>query len=91
MLAEPAPQPKPTEKKLQPGEKRKLSFKEKLEFETIEKELPELQKERSLLEEKMNSGTMSFDELQKAAQRISVIVQLLDEKEMKWLELSERV
>jgi len=53
--------------------------------------LPELQKEKATLEEKMNTGTMSFDELQKAAERIATIVQLLDEKEMRWLELSERI
>ena len=70
---------------------RKFSFKEKHEFETIEKEIPELQKEKALLEEKMNSGAMAFDELQKAAERISTIVQSLDEKEMRWLELSERI
>lgn len=72
-------------------EQKKLSFKEKLEFESIEKEMPALQKEKATLEEKMNNGSMSFDELQKAAQRIGEIVQLLDEKEMKWLELSERI
>ena len=71
--------------------KLKLSFKEKNEFEAIEKEIPQLQKEKTLLEEKMNTGTLGYDELQKAAQRISSIVQLLDEKEMRWLELSERM
>ena len=70
---------------------KKLSFKEKHEFESIEKEIPLLQKEKIILEEKMNSGSMAFDELQKSAQRIGEIVQLLDEKEMKWLELSERI
>jgi len=70
---------------------RKFTFKEKFEFEQLEKEMPELQKEKTLLEEKMNSGSMPFDELQKAAERISTIAQLLDEKEMRWLELSERI
>jgi len=70
---------------------RKPSFKEKHEFEQLEKEMPELQKEKAALEEKMNSGSMDYDALQKAAQRISSIVQLLDEKEMRWLELSERI
>ena len=71
--------------------KTKLSFKEKHEFEQLEKEMPELQKEKALLEEKMNSGSIAYNELQKAAERISTIVQLLDEKEMRWLELSERL
>ena len=72
-------------------EQKKLTFKEKHEFESIEKEIPLLQKEKITLEEKMNKGSMPFDELQQAAQRIGGIVQLLDEKEMRWLELSERM
>ena len=50
-----------------------------------------MQTEKTTLEEKMNGGNMAYDELQKAAQRISTIVNLLDEKEMRWLELSERI
>jgi ATP-binding cassette subfamily F protein uup len=73
------------------NEQKKLSFKEKHEFENIEKEMPLLQKEKAMLEERMNSGTMAFEELQKAAQRIGELSQLLDEKEMRWLELSERM
>jgi ABC transport system ATP-binding/permease protein len=69
----------------------KLSFKEKQEFETIEKDMPALQKEKAILEEKMNTGSLNFEELQKAAARVGEIVVLLDEKEMRWLELSERV
>jgi ATP-binding cassette subfamily F protein uup len=69
----------------------KPTFKEKFEFEQLEKEIPELQKEKTTLEEKMNAGGMDYDALQKAAERISVIVQLLDEKEMRWLELGERI
>ena len=84
-------EPKTTDRRPPTIEKRKLSFKEKSEFDSIEKDIPLLQKEKTLLEEKMNSGTMAFDELQKAAERISIIVQLLDEKEMRWLELSERM
>ncbi len=68
---------------------KKLSFKEKFELETIEKEMPELNKEKQLLEEKM-SGNLSYEELQQAAARISTIIQLLDEKELRWLELSEK-
>jgi ATP-binding cassette subfamily F protein uup len=69
----------------------KLSFKEKHEFESIEKEIPALQKEKTGLEEKMNTGSLNFEELQKAAARVGEIVALLDEKEMRWLELSERM
>jgi ATP-binding cassette subfamily F protein uup len=69
---------------------KKLSFKERFEFDSLEKEIPELQKEKIGLEEKI-ATPLSYDELQKAADRISIIIQLLDEKEMRWLELSERV
>ena len=69
---------------------KKLSFKEKSELETLEKEMPALQKEKKILEDKM-SGNLPYDELQKAADRISAIIAALDEKEMRWLELSERV
>ncbi len=68
---------------------KKLSFKEKFELESIEKEMPALQEEKKMLEEKMN-GNLSYEALQEAASRISVIIQQLDEKEMRWLELSER-
>jgi ATP-binding cassette subfamily F protein uup len=69
---------------------KKLSFKEKFELETLEKEMPQLQEEKKLLEEKMNN-TLPYDELQKTADRVSQIIAALDEKEMRWLELSERV
>jgi ATP-binding cassette subfamily F protein uup len=68
----------------------KLSFKEKHEFETIEKEIPVLQKEKALLESKMSEGKLGFDELQKAAERVSAIIAELDKKELRWLELSEQ-
>ncbi|MEP7163334.1 MAG: ABC-F family ATP-binding cassette domain-containing protein [Ferruginibacter sp.] len=68
---------------------KKLSFKEKFELETLEKEMPALQEEKRKLEEKMN-GNIPYDELQKAADRISTIIEQLDAKEMRWLELSER-
>jgi len=55
----------------------------------LEKEMPELQKEKGLLEESMN-GNLPYDALQKAADRIASIIQLLDEKEIRWLELSDR-
>jgi ATP-binding cassette subfamily F protein uup len=68
---------------------KKLSFKEKFELESLEKEMPALQQEKKLLEEKMN-GNLAYNELQKAADRISEIIVALDVKEMRWLELSER-
>ena len=68
---------------------KKLSFKEKFELETLEKEMPALQEEKRKLEEKM-AGNIPYEELQKAADRISEIIVVLDEKEMRWLELSEK-
>jgi ATP-binding cassette subfamily F protein uup len=57
----------------------------------LEQEMPALQKEKVVLEEKMNSGNPPFDELQKSAERINEIIKQLDSKEMRWLELSERI
>ena len=71
------------------AEKKKLSFKEKREFELLEKEMSDLGKEKKLVEEQLNSGNPSYEELQKLANRSSEIARLLDEKELRWLELSE--
>ncbi len=68
---------------------RQLSYKEKREFEMLEKEIPELTKEKETITKKLNSGTAPFEELQQLSVRIGEITQLLDEKEMRWLELSE--
>jgi ATP-binding cassette subfamily F protein uup len=67
-----------------------LSYKEKLEFEKLEEEMPALQKEKITLEDRMDAGTLNFKELQEASERISTILKLIDEKEMRWLELSEK-
>ena len=69
--------------------KRQPSFKEKREFELLEKEMKELTKERTTVTEKLNSGDTPFEELQKMSVRIGEIEQLLNEKEFRWLELSE--
>ena len=71
-----------------PAKPRKLSFKEQRELEALEKELPELEKEKADLEQAMSSGTMQYAELQKASDRIQEVISLIDEKEMRWLELS---
>ncbi|MEA4974116.1 MAG: ABC-F family ATP-binding cassette domain-containing protein [Paludibacter sp.] len=69
--------------------KRKLSFKEKQEFELLEREIPELEEEKAKIEEAMSSGALSNDEIVKASERFSVLLELIDEKTMRWLELSE--
>ncbi|MBS1932768.1 MAG: ABC transporter ATP-binding protein, partial [Bacteroidetes bacterium] len=64
-------------------------YKEQREFDMLEKEIETLTKEKSTITEKLNSGSVPFDELQKLSTRIGEVTQLLDEKEMRWLELSE--
>ncbi|HLK31178.1 MAG TPA: ATP-binding cassette domain-containing protein, partial [Puia sp.] len=70
-------------------EKKKLSYKEQREFDLLGKEIENLSNEKSVISEKLNSGTLPFDELEKLSNRIGEVTQLLDEKEMRWLELSE--
>ncbi|HEY4875413.1 MAG TPA: ABC-F family ATP-binding cassette domain-containing protein [Puia sp.] len=70
-------------------EKKKLSYKVQREFDLLEKEIKELNAEKVITTEKLNSGNIAYDELQKLSNRIGEITQLLDEKELRWLELSE--
>jgi ABC transport system ATP-binding/permease protein len=74
---------------VQTANKRKVSYKEKREFETLQEEIAKLEKEKVQVQEKLNSGSAGFEELQQLASRIGEITALLDEKEMRWLELSE--
>ena len=69
--------------------KKQLSFKEKREFELLTKEIAELAIEKEIVTQKLNSGTAPYEELQQASQRIVEVTRLLDEKELRWLELSE--
>ena len=71
-----------------PKEK-KLSFKEKREFELLGQEIPQLEEEKKKLEATMAAGTLPYEELQTAAQRVGELLSLLEEKELRWLELSE--
>ena len=73
------------------SKKAKISFKEKFEFDQLEKEIPELEKEKAALSEKMNDVNINHLDLQAASQRYSEVAQQLDEKSMRWLELSELV
>lgn len=69
--------------------KRQLTYKEKREFETLEKEIASLTREKEQVTEKLNSGATPFDELQRLSVQIGELTRLLDEKELRWLELSE--
>lgn len=73
----------------QTAPKRKLSFKEHQEMQQLETELEQLNQEKAAIETAFNSGTLSADELLSKSQRIAEIITILDEKEMRWLELSE--
>jgi len=77
------------EQKSKDTERRKLSFKEKQEFEALEKDIPELEKGKTGIENQLASGTLSTEEIVKASQRHAEIKGLIDEKTMRWLELSE--
>ena len=74
-----------------PAKKKKLSYKEQKELEQLEKDLEALAAEKADLEAKLSSGTMPFDQLQAASERIGQIMELTDEKELRWLELSENL
>lgn len=75
--------PAPKEKK------RKLTFKERLEMEQLEKDMDNLNQEKREIENALNSGSLVPAELLEKSQRIAIIIDSLDEKEMRWLELSE--
>ena len=70
-------------------QKKKLTFKERKEFEALEEEIPALEAEKAELETAMSSGTLSTDELMAKSQRITQVMEEIDEKTMRWLELSE--
>ena len=69
--------------------KQKLSFNEKREFEQLEKEIPELESQKLQLENLLNSGELAHDKLYEKSLELDKIKTLLDEKEFRWLELSE--
>jgi ABC transport system ATP-binding/permease protein len=83
------PAPKATVESTSGAFAKKLSFKEKSELESLDKEIPALQKEKETLELKM-SENIAYEEIQKIGVRVNEIIAVLDEKEMRWLELSER-
>ena len=69
--------------------RRKFSYKEKREFEQLEQEIAALEEEQRQLEESLCSGTLSVDELTEKSKRLPLLKEELDEKSMRWLELSE--
>lgn len=72
-----------------PEPKKRFSYKEKREFELLEKEIADLTSEKESIQAQLNEGSASYEKLQELSQRIMTITTLLDEKELRWLELSE--
>ena len=83
----------PVEKKEKPAyrneTKRKLTYKEKTEFEQLGKDIAALESEQAEIEEQLSSGTLSVAEITEKSKRLPVLKDELDEKSMRWLELSE--
>ena len=73
----------------QTSTKRKLTYKEKRELEQLEKDIEALEAEQKALEEALCSGTLSVEELTEKSKRLPLLKDELDEKSMRWLELSE--
>lgn len=70
-------------------EKRKLSFKENREFEELDKLIPQLEEEKQQLETEISSGDLSSDDLIAKSNRIGELIDEIDEKTLRWMELSE--
>ena len=83
----------PAEKKEKPAyrneTKRKLSYKEKTEFEQLGKDIAALEAEQAEIEAQLSSGALSVDEITEKSKRLPILKDELDEKSMRWLELSE--
>ena len=80
---------KPQQQRTHDSSKRKLSYKEQRELESIEEELSTLALERQRLEAELSSGDLPYDRLNELSLRIEEIIASIDEKEMRWLELNE--
>lgn len=69
--------------------KRKMSFKEKREYEQLSDKIAQLEEEKQQLEEELCSGNLSVDELTEKSKRLPILKDELDELELRWLELAE--
>lgn len=69
--------------------RRRMSFKEKYEFQQLSKDIEALEQEQKNIEEALCSGTLSVDELTEKSKRLPILKDELDEKSLRWLELSE--
>lgn len=69
--------------------RRRMTYKERIEFQKTEQDIEALTKEKEMIEQKLSSGTISVEEITELSKRLPIINAELDEKEMRWLELSE--
>ena len=88
-LKEPSDSGNPIERKEQKDAKRKLTYKEKRELEQLEKDIEALEAEKKQIEEALCGGSTSVEEITAMSKRLPVLNDELDEKSMRWLELSE--
>lgn len=88
---EPVSTPKTAASAKSTVDKRQPSYKEKREFESLEKDIQRLTREKQAITDQLSGGNAPFDELQRLSIRIGEISQLLDDKEFRWLELSELI
>ena len=79
------------QKKVVVPQKKKLSYNEQREYDMLEKEIEELNVKRVFMEEELNSGKLSPFEIVTKSAEYSQLIDTIDEKEMRWLELSEKV
>lgn len=77
---EPAPKPAP---------KKKMTYKERLEFENLGREIPQLEQLKVQLNEQINSGNLPYDQLNEMVKQLTDVTEHLEKKELRWLELSE--
>ncbi len=83
--AAPKSEPQPQRQRSQ----RRLSYKEQRELEELEQLLPQLESQKAQIEQKLSSGEIQHDELMQLSAQMSEIMELIEQKEMRWLELSE--
>ena len=69
---------------------KKLSFNEKYEFDRIESELVDLENEKKKLEENLQKASVAINEVVQITKRLATVVEIIDSKELRWLELSEK-
>lgn len=80
---------KARKKEVNTTEKRKLTYKEQREYEALEQEIEKLETQKDEMSEQLNSGGMDHEELQKISEKLGEIIELIDSKTERWMELAE--